>query len=762
MAYLLGITSIDPLAHNLLFERFLSEEKFTTPDIDIDFAADRREEVIQYVYAKYGREHTVMVCNVVTYRARSALRDMAKALDFPSPVIDRLSKSVDARDPAEAAEQLMAGLSNEGSGEDEGSSVERLHLNPSQLGEETVMGSVSLSESANNLDPVTVPPLVWGRLGGGKNTADQTTSPNTPPHPIHLLASLLQQLDKCPRHLSIHSGGMLITGSPLADVVPLEPATMPGRIVGQWDKERVEDAGLIKIDLLGLRGLSLISEALEQIQLFEGTQLDTDAIPLDDPAIYAMLQRGDTIDAFQVESRAQQQILPRLKPTCFEDIVVQVAIVRPGPIQGGAVHPYLKRRAGLEPVSYLHPSLEPVLAETLGVLLFQEQAIRVAMVAAHFTPSEADLLRRAFSRADNEFEMAQLRARFVDGAHQQGMEPATADAIFTQLSGFAGYGFCKSYAASFALIAYQTMYLKKYHPVAFTCGLLNQQPMGFYSTEVIIHDAKRHGVDLLPLDINHSHWRYLPKNYISTKKFRTTSQKAELGQNFSEKEYKRLKLRVGLRALNGLGEQAWATIEAARVEDPFTTLTDFCTRTRRPKSTVSNLIRAGAFDTFGNRRELLWQLGSLDYIENDLDMQTPTIAADLPKLDALEQTLWEHELLGYAPDTQLLSHYRDMLRKPNVLSTWQVKQAKSGQRVLVAGMIVIRQRPQTANGILFISLEDESGLLDLVVKPDVYERLRAVLRREHLIVASGVVQKEGKAVSVLVQDVRRLGENGVE
>ncbi len=558
VAYLLGITSIDPLQHNLLFERFLSRDKYTTPDIDIDFATgleldagefqapksrisrsgvtrdsslvfcqgesdcvdplrmtgrglvdfdateidipsiDGREAVIQYVYRRYGHAHTAMVCNVVTYRARSAVRDMSKALGFPKTVIDRLAGGIDTHLPTVAAEQILA-----------------------------QMGQDESSESASENNGAAI-------------------------HPLMLLADLLRRIEGCPRHLSIHSGGMLITGLPLDEIVPLEPATMPGRVVCQWDKESVEDAGLIKIDLLGLRTLGLITRALDYVEEVEGRRLEMGAIPLDDPAIYELLQRGDTVGAFQVESRAQQQMLPRLKPTCFEDIIVEVAIVRPGPIQGGAVHPYLRRREGVEPVSYLHPSLEPVLAETLGVLLFQEQAIRVAVEAAGFSPGEADMLRRALSRNRSDEAMAALRLRFIQGAQARGIDFDLAESIFTQLSGFAGYGFCKSHAASFALIAYQTLYLKQYHAAAFYCAIFNSQPMGFYSPEVIAGDARRHGVDLLPPEINRSLWEYA----------------IERDEPASD-EPMRLALRVGLSTVQGLGKQAWAAIEAARREQPF-------------------------------------------------------------------------------------------------------------------------------------------------------------------------------------------------
>jgi error-prone DNA polymerase len=689
VAYLLGITSVDPLRHNLLFERFLSADKYTMPDIDIDFAADRREEVIRYVHQRYGRSHTAMVCNVVTYRARSALRDLGKALDFPLEVIERLAGQLESDSPSAAAKLIEEQVASEG--------------------------------------PLAHPASV---------------------HPLRLLADLLRQIDGCPRHLSIHSGGMLISGPPLDEVVPLEPATMPGRVICQWDKDSVEDAGLIKIDLLALRTLGVISEALAHVTSTGRSVPDLEALSLDDPAIFAMLQRADTIGAFQVESRAQQQMLPRLRPERFEDMVIEVAIVRPGPIQGGAVHPYLRRRAGLEPVRHLHPSLEPVLQETLGVLLFQEQAIRVAVAAAGFLAGEADMLRRALSRARSDEAMQAMRQRFLQGAQQQGIDAETASAIFAQLAGFAGYGFCKSHAASFALIAYQTLWLKRYHPAAFYCALLNQQPMGFYPIEVLVGDARRHGVDLLPPDVNRSGWRYTIEK--GTENLRAGGQ---LGEFRPQPDC----LRTGLSAVNGLGEASWQRIESARQEAPFADLPDFCLRTRLNRDVIAALIRAGACDVFGERRQLLWRLGEIDYRPADLNLATPSTPVELADLTPLEQEAWEHELLGLAVEGQVMRHYRAELRGRGVLSTWQVKESEAGRRVAVAGLMVVRQRPATAKGIVFISLEDESGLLDLVVKPETYDRLRDVLRRASLVTVSGVVQRSGRAVSVLVEQATAIG-----
>ena len=453
---------------------------------------------------------------------------------------------------------------------------------------------------------------------------------------MRLLVDALRQIDGCPRHLSIHSGGMVITGTPLAEVVPLEPATMAGRIVCQWDKDSLEDAGLVKIDLLGLRTLGLVSEACQWVESMGEMTLDLDHLPLDDPAIFAMLGRADTIGTFQVESRAQQQMLPRLRPTCFEDMAIEIAIVRPGPIQGGAVHPYLRRRRGEEPVSYVHVSVEKVLSETLGVLLFQEQAIRVAVEAAGFTAGQADLLRRTLSRSRPGTMLDELEAHFIQGAIAKGLTPADAQVVFAQLRGFAGYGFCKSHAASFALIAYHTLYLKLYHTPAFYVALLNAQPMGFYSAEVIIGDAQRHGVALLPPDVQCSEWRY---------RLERTAQDVWA-------------IRTGLCTVKGVGEAAAAQLVQARQAGPFVDLLDLARRAKLTKATVQALIRTGAQDSFGERRRLLWALGEFVDLPNGLELATVPAPVALPALSSWERTLWEYELLGLSPAGQIMQHYR--------------------------------------------------------------------------------------------------------
>ncbi len=657
VAYVLDITPVDPLHFNLLFERFLSEDRHTMPDIDIDFAADRREEVIQYVYSRYGRAHTGMVCNVVTFGERMARRDVARALGLTSAMIKRMEKADAEEDAAdtEATRRMRA-----------------------------------------------------------------------------MVEELCQALVDAPRHLSIHSGGMLMTAAPLVEVVPVERATMPGRVVVQWNKDDVEDAGLIKLDLLGLRMLGLVDEALRLVEARRGEAPDLTHLPLDDPKIYAMLCAGDTVGAFQVESRAQISMLPRLKPRCFDDIVVAVAIVRPGPIQGGMVHPYLRRRAELEPVAYAHPSLEPILRETLGVILFQEQVLRVAMAIAGFTGGEADALRRAMSRHRSGAEMARLRGRFLGGAAANGVDEATANEVFDQLAAFASYGFCKSHAAAFAHLAYQSLWLKAYHPAEFYCALLNQQPMGFYSPEVIMGDARRHGVPVLHADVNRSVGKCVLEGHT---------------------------IRLGLCYVHGFGPAAQARLLDARITEPFASLADLCHRTHLPRGLVETLIRAGALDELcggeEERRPLLWELGALDYREEALAMDGPIEAAALPELGEAEAMGWEYELLGMAPGDHILRLYRARLQAAGFVTSADLGRRRDGEMVRVAGLVVVRQRPPTAKGHAFFTLEDETGLINLIARPDLFERRRDVFNAP-LLAARGRLQREGLVTSIIMQDVSPL------
>lgn len=552
--------------------------------------------------------------------------------------------------------------------------------------------------------------------------------------PWETLVELLREMEGVPRHLSIHVGGMLITAAPLVEIVPLERATMPGRVVVQWDRDSVEDTGLIKIDLLSLCTLGVVEEARRHVQAHWGVDLDLDHLPLDDPAVYEMLRRGDTVGCFQVESRAQIQMLPKILPRRFEDLIIEVALLRPGPIQGNMVHPYLRRRQGLEPVRYAHPALEPILAETLGVMVFQEQVIRVAMAIAGFSPAEADRLRRAIIRGRTEAEMIELGVRFMVAARANGVDQVTAAEVFAGLSAFSGYGFCKSHAAAFALVAYQTLYLKAHYPAAFFCALLNHQPMGFYAPAVLVGDARRHGVPILSLDVNRS-------------------QAACTLENRNPSPV----LRLGLRYVHGLGEAGQERIVQGRRDHPFRNLRDLCRRTHLPRSLVENLIRSGALDSLRRaRRDLLWELDGLDYAADELDLALLIEPVELPDLSAAERISWEYELLGLTPDDHVMSLYRDALAAHGVLTIQALADQRAGQKVDVAGKVVIRQRPPSAKGFVFITLEDETGLTNLVVRPKVYERHREMIRNAPLLLVEGHLQREGAAFSVPVHSVVAL------
>jgi error-prone DNA polymerase len=691
VAYLLDITPVDPLRFNLLFERFLSDQTDTMPDIDIDFDAERRDEVVEYVYGRYGREHAAMVCNVVTYQARSAVRDVARALGYRPETVDRLSKKL----------------------------APDLH------------GTPDLRYAAQP-------------DGADKGVLAQEPRPEAAEGDLELLVKLARELVDTPRHLSVHVGGVLITAQPLVEVVPVEHATKPGTVVVQWNKDSVEDAGLVKIDLLCLRTLGMVTEAAELMKQ-AGIAESVDGLSLDDPAVYQLLAQADTIGCFQVESRAQSQMLPRLKPKCFEDIVIQVSIVRPGPIQGGMVHPYLRRRQGLEPVTYLHPALEPALKETLGVIIFQEQVIRVAVALAGFTPGEADRLRRAMSRSRSQEAMAELRERFVAGASRNGIGPEIAEEAFRQLQGFATYGFCKSHAAAFALTAYQTLWMKAHYPVPLYCALLNQQPMGFYSPDVVVNDAKRHGIPILRPDVN------LSDDGCTIVDWRNTQPSTD-GMALSGAG----SIRLGLRYLYSLGEAGRKRLLAARESEPFGDLQNFCRRTRLPRVVIANLIRAGALDSLGaDRRGSLWQLGGLHYHEEEL-VDEPIEETDLPELLEREALAWDYELLGLSPDEHVMHLLRPRLDARGVLRAVDLAGQRAGAIVQVAGRVAIRQRPPTAKGHVFITLEDETGLVNLILRPDLYEAQRTEIREAGALIAKGILQREGVSTSVLVREVQSL------
>jgi error-prone DNA polymerase len=666
VAYILGITKVDPIKHKLFLGRFINEEMSSLPDIDIDVSTNHREQVIQYIYKKYGEEHVAMVCTFVTFQARNAIREVGKVLGMPPQVLDQMAKAVGS------------------------------------------YSSRSIDEDLSKLEPFR----------------QYVTSA-----PWQHFISLCKEITDFPRHLSIHVGGMVVSSRPLSEIVPLEKATMPGRVVCQWDKDSIQDCGLVKVDILGLRMLSLIQDTVELVRK-RGAEIDIDKIPLNDEEVYDMICRADTMGVFQVESRAQMQTLPQTKPRSIEDLTIEIAIIRPGPLQGNMVHPYIRRRQGKEKVTYLLPKLEPILAETLGVILFQEQVLQVAVAVAGFTPGEADLLRRAMSRKRCYKAIEAMRHRFIEGAMKNDVDKKVASEIFDKLKGFAEYGFCKSHAAGFALLAYQSAWLKYYFPTEFYTALLNNQPMGFYTPEVIIGDAKRHGVEILPVDVNRSEW-------LCT---------IEEGR-----------IRLGFRYVKEMGEAAVNKLQQARSFGPFSSLQDFCYRTKLNREAVENLILAGAMDSFGkHKRQLLWELGMLEHQGGGPMLEFPQEQVTLPDMTELEELAAEYKVQGLSTKLHPMQVLRGRVSRGGILKSSDVITLLPGTRIRVAGYVVCRQAPVTARGHVFLTLEDEDGLLNVVVKPKVYENYRYVVRAEPLIVVEGVLQKRNGTVNIVAEHLITL------
>ena len=674
VAYVLGITRVDPIEHNLLFERFLHEEMTSTPDIDIDFSSEHREQVIQYIYDKYGWERTGMVCNVVTYRPRSAIRQVGKVLGFPDDLLDRLARSVDRWFSAGVEDSLLDELDLAGAG---------------------------------------VSSAAWRQF-----------------------LRLCREIQGFPRHLSIHVGGMLVTGEPLVDIVPVEPATMEGRRVVQFDKSDVEDLGLIKMDMLGLRTLAVVAETLDMIERETGTRPDLDQLPLNDPEVLAMCAAADTIGVFQIESRAQMMTLPRTRPETFNDLVVEVAIIRPGPIQGNAVHPYIRRKQGREPVTYAHPSLEPILKDTLGVILYQEQILEIAITVAGMTPGEADRFRRAMNKAPGSgHAMSLLRDDFVAGCLAHGVPEPVAEDLFKAVEGFAAFGFCRSHAAAFARTSYETAWLKLRWPAHFTCGLLNNQPMGFYHPSVLVEDAKRHGVAVSPVDVN-----------LSTDRCRPES-----------KDH----FRLGFNYVRDLGEPGrLAIVEERQAFGPYASLDDFLGRLAgaplNPRA-VRNLVMVGAFDGLGAaRRELLWSWqerwdgrGLRRKLSTQSSFSLPSTAPALPEIDEWEATKLQYRISDVSTGRHLIGFWRARLDALGVFDSRAVGRLPSGRQVRVGGLVITRQAPSTAKRIRFFTLEDEFGHVNVTIKGDVYERHRRVANQSPILVIEGVVQRQDGVMSVL-------------
>ena len=676
VCYCLGITAVDPIGLELLFERFLSESRHEPPDIDLDIAHEEREEVLQYVYDTYGRDHAAMVCESITYRGKMAVRDAARVLGYSQEISDRLSVEVDRGGARDAAERLADG------------------------------GLV-----AAGLDP-----------GDPRSRA---------------LIRAVRGLEDLPRHRSIHVGGFVLSSRPLGELVPIERASMPDRTIIQWDKDDLDMPGFVKFDLLGLGMLTMLARAIRYVRETRGIALDLATLPPDDADVYDMICAADTVGVFQIESRAQMNTLPRLKPRCFYDLVVEVALIRPGPIQGDMVHPYLRRRAGEEPVTYLDPRLEPILKRTLGVPLFQEQGMKVAIVLAGFTPAQADTMRRAMGFKRSHRAMQAVEDDLVAGMRRNGVAPEVAAQVLKHLTAFANYGFPESHSASFALLVYASSWLKYHYAPEFYAALLNSQPMGFYSPGTIIHDARLHGVEIRPVDLAHSDWD-------------TT---LEPGSEPSSPP----SLRIGLRLVRGLGTKARGRLQAARAEGPFRSVEDVVRRSGLGVRELKVLAEAGAFEAlWPGRRDALWEILKQVRGEAGPLVRRPRIReASLPPMTRIERIAADYRCTGLSVIGHPVSHLRPMLEARNVLTAAALRQARHGDRVEVAGMAICRQRPGTAKGVMFVTLEDETGFSNFVIMPDRRETLRDTLRAP-LVLFGGVVEKESGVVNVLVRTAERL------
>ncbi len=727
VCYCLGITAVDPTRVDLLFERFLSRERAEPPDIDLDIMHERREEVIQFVYEKYGRDRAAMVANVVRYRARSAVREVGKALGLPETAVDRLAKRLSHYDA---------------------------------------------------VDGDTVRQVIDGEG----------------PAAAHLVR-LAGEIRDFPRHLSIHPGGFLLGHEPVHDLVPIENAAMPGRTVIQWDKDDLEDLGLFKVDLLGLGALTQLDLSFELLARHYGRTLSMAAIPEGDEATYDMICRGDTVGVFQIESRAQMAMLPRLRPRSYYDLVIEVSIVRPGPITGGMVHPYLRRRNGEEAVAYPHPCLEPVLAKTLGVPLFQEQVMKLAMVAADYTPGEADQLRRDMAAWRRSGRIERHRDRLVGRMTAKGIAPEFAERVFDQIRGFGDYGFPESHAASFALIAYATSWLRCHYPDVFTCALLNAQPMGFYAPATIVDDARRHGVDVRPVDVARSDWdctlepaeassspagpvgaggsmgsaqsspaiAALPRRSSpvrpsgNLRPFR--GQRLPRRRRGSTAQTPGFAVRMGLRYVKGLSESRdWARIEAARGQARFGSIADFVARTGLDERMAGRLAEAGALAGLEQRRrDALWQVRGL--VRARAPVLPPGAARDetpgFDDLDPGETIAWDYRTSAHSPRGHPLAALRAQLGARGLPDARTVSAMRDGRKTRYAGLVICRQRPGTAGGVVFMTLEDETGFVNLVIWDRVFEAHALIARTASFLGVTGTIQKAGEVVHLVADALWR-------
>jgi error-prone DNA polymerase len=695
VCYVLGVTAVDPDRTDLLFERFISRERNEAPDIDLDFEHERREEVLQYLYDKYGRERAGMTAEVISYRPRSAVRDVGKSLGLSLDRVDALAKSLDSH-------------RHEGD------------------------WSVRLRDAG--LDPQA--PVVRQML------------------------ALVNQLLGFPRHLSQHVGGMVMTEGPLCELVPIENASMPGRTVIQWDKDDLDELGILKVDCLALGMLTAIRKCFALVETHHHRKLTLASVPQDDADVYEMACRADTIGVFQIESRAQMSMLPRLKPRTFYDLVIEVSLVRPGPIQGNMVHPYLRRRSGVEEVTYPNEAIRQVLEKTLGVPIFQEQAMRLAVVAAGFTPGEADQLRRAMGAWRRPGLMDQFRQKLTDGMLTQGHTVEYAQQVFRQISGFGEYGFPESHAASFALLVYVSAWLKYHYPDAFCAAIVNSQPMGFYSPAQLVRDAREHGIEVRAIDVNSSAWDCTLES---------------ISQSVSPGEPEALApgvppppltppprgtMRLGLRLVRGLPYTAALAVMAAREQAPFRSWSDFSRRTGLRRPALVKLAQAGALDSLGlDRRRGLWQA-----LEQPPESERPLLAgldedqppAELPRLSAYEEVLADYRQAGLTLRTHPIAFFRPQLDALGCVPSQQLASLTVDRVVRVAGLVLVRQRPATARGLIFMTIEDETGVANLIVKPDVWQRYHRIAGGASALIAQGRLQREGQVIHILLQSAHEL------
>jgi error-prone DNA polymerase len=687
VCYALGITAVDPVGMELLFERFLSEERGEWPDIDLDLASgDQREKAIQYVYKRYGQLGAAMTANVITYCSRSAVRDIGKALGFDQATLGRIA-SLCARG---------------------GFEHEQVHRASIKLEDQFRHAGVDLAHTR-----------------------------------VQKLLELSQAVLDLPRHLGQHSGGMVMCQGALDAIVPLQPATMPDRVVVQWDKEDCADMGIIKVDLLGLGMMAVLKDSIELIRDHYGETVDLAHLPPDDPAVYGALERADTIGMFQVESRAQMSCLPRMKPKHFYDIVVQVAIIRPGPIVGKMLHPYLRRRQGFEEAVCLHPLLEPVLKRTLGVPLFQEQLLRMAMIVADFTGGEAEELRRAIGFKRSQQRMGEIESRLRARMAAKGIVGETQDTIVQSITAFALYGFPESHAASFALISYASAYLKCHYLAAFTAAILNNQPMGFYSSMTLIKDAQRHGLRFLAVDATRSRWE------------------CTIEQDRGERC-----VRLGFNYVKGFREQTARALEEERARQAFASIDDLAQRVPISKDEMTALAELGALNFIAeqmHRRESLWHASLAMRRAPALlaGAAAPETPSPLAPMNEVERLAADFRNSGLTIGKHPMTYYRDALRERRVLAANQLAHLADGRTVRVAGAVICRQQPATAKGFVFLSIEDETGIANIILRPDLFRATRPTVIQEPYLLIDGTLQNQFGAVSVKASRVRALDANAV-